>query len=299
MSVIVDYYKDLMYNRNDPRTQNWFLISSPGPLLLLIFSYIYFSVSLGPRLMRNRKPFDLRKTLIIYNFIQVLLSIYIVHEALMSGWLHDYSYTCQPVDYSNNPQALRMAKGVYFYFACKLIELLDTLFFVMRKKQRQISFLHVYHHAMMPICAWIGVRFVPGGHATLLGLINSFIHVLMYTYYMLSAFGPNMQKFLWWKRHLTSLQLVQFTIIFFHNLQVLVTNCNYPKPLSFLLCINAALFIYLFGSFYVKTYNVQKRQDKDKGLAYNNHITNGHVKTNGHSTNLVANGHAKTNDKSD
>ena len=115
---------------------------------------------------------------------------------------------------------IQMARGVYAYFVCKLIELLDTVFFVMRKKQRQISFLHVYHHGMMPICAWIGVRFVPGGHGTLLGVINSFIHILMYTYYMLSAFGPEVQKYLWWKKYLTSLQLVQFTIILVHNLLV-------------------------------------------------------------------------------
>ena len=115
-----------------------------------------------------------------------------------------------------------MARGVYMYFLCKIIELLDTVFFVLRKKQRQISFLHLYHHAMMPICAWIGVRFVPGGHGTLLGVINAFIHIIMYAYYMLSAFGPHMQKYLWWKKHLTSLQLVQFTIILYHNLQVCI-----------------------------------------------------------------------------
>ena len=30
----------------------------------------------------------------------------------------------------------------------------------------------------------------------------------MYTYYMLSAMGPQYQKYLWWKKHLTLLQLV-------------------------------------------------------------------------------------------
>ena len=150
-----------------------------------------------------------------------------------------------------------MAKGVYAYFICKLIELLDTVFFVLRKKQRQISFLHIYHHAMMPICAWIGVRYVPGGHGTLLGVINSFIHIIMYTYYMLSAFGPQVQKYLWWKKYLTSLQLVQFTIILFHSAQVLFTDCNYPKPLAFLLTINAFFFIYLFGSFYIRNYTTK------------------------------------------
>nr|CAD7434096.1 unnamed protein product [Timema monikensis] len=27
---------------------------------------------------------------------------------LMSGWLKDYSYKCQPIDYSDNPIALRV-----------------------------------------------------------------------------------------------------------------------------------------------------------------------------------------------
>lgn len=38
-----------------------------------------------------------------------------------------------------------------------------------------------------------------GGHGTLLGLINSFIHVIMYAYYLLAAMGPQYQKYLWWK----------------------------------------------------------------------------------------------------
>jgi len=31
-------------------------------------------------------------------------------------------------------------------------------------------------------------------------MLNCFIHTLMYAYYMLSAFGPHMQKYLWWKK---------------------------------------------------------------------------------------------------
>lgn len=38
--------------------------------------------------------------------------------------------------------------------------------------------------------------------------INSFIHVVMYSYYGLAAFGPHMQKYLWWKKYLTIMQMV-------------------------------------------------------------------------------------------
>lgn len=182
-----------------------------------------------------------------------------------------------------------MAHGVYMYFMCKLIELLDTVFFVLRKKNRQITFLHLYHHSMMPIFCWIGVKFVAGGHGTLLGVINSFIHIIMYTYYMLSAFGPNIQKYLWWKKYLTILQIVQFIIIFLHNFQMLFTSCNFPKPLSFLLTINTGLFIYMFGSFYVNNYRKSnmRRELKTSG-AINGAINN--------ATNSVVNGNAISNE---
>ncbi|KZC08760.1 Elongation of very long chain fatty acids protein 1 [Dufourea novaeangliae] len=227
---------------------------------MIVVSYIYFSTSAGPRYMRDKKPYDLRNVMIVYNFIQVLFSVYLVYEGLVSGWLSDYSYTCQPVDYSNNPNTLRMMRAVHFYFMCKLIELLDTVFFVLRKKNRQITFLHIYHHSLMPICAWIGCRYLPNGHGTLLGVINAFIHVIMYMYYMLSSMGPHMNKYLWWKKHLTTLQLIQFSIIFVHNIQMFFNGCNYPKFISFLLTLNSLLFIYMFGSFYMANYVKGQKQ---------------------------------------
>ncbi|XP_017763319.1 PREDICTED: elongation of very long chain fatty acids protein AAEL008004-like [Eufriesea mexicana] len=272
MSGIVEWYKDLMYNKNHPKTKDWFLASGPGPLMIILVSYVYFSVSAGPRYMKDKKPYDLRNVLIVYNFIQVMLSMYLLYEGLMSGWLYDYDYFCQPVDYSDSPQAIRMASIVHFYFMCKLIELLDTVFFVLRKKNRQISGLHVYHHALMPICAWIGTRFLPNGHATFLGVINAFIHIIMYLYYMLSSIGPHMNKYLWWKKYLTSLQLIQFCMIFVHNLQIFFNGCNFPKSMAFLLMLNSVIFIYMFGSFYIENY-IKSKQRTNKAFEKNAKIT--------------------------
>ncbi|XP_031826921.1 very long chain fatty acid elongase 7 [Nomia melanderi] len=276
MSSLVEYYKDLVYNRKDPRTADMFLMSSPGPLIMIIVTYIYFSTNIGPRYMRDKKPYELRNVMILYNFSQVLLSMYLFYEGMVSGWLHDYSFTCQPVDYSNNPTALRMTRAVHLYFMSKLVELLDTVFFVLRKKNRQISGLHVFHHSLMPVAAWIGCKWLPNGHGTLLGLINTFIHVIMYTYYMLSSIGPHMNKYLWWKKYLTMLQLIQFTIIFFHSAQIFFNGCNYPKVVTFLLCLNSLIFIYLFGAFYVNSYIKSQAANKKQRTA----IGNGNVTDN-------------------
>jgi hypothetical protein len=48
----------------------------------------------------------------------------------------------------------------------------------------------------------------PGGHSTFFGMLNTFVHIFMYTYYLFAALGPRFQKYLWWKKYLTVLQMV-------------------------------------------------------------------------------------------
>lgn len=50
---------------------------------------------------------------------------------------------------------------------------------------------------------------VSAEQAVLLGVLNSFVHTIMYIYYFLAGLGPEVQKYLWWKRYLTKLQLVR------------------------------------------------------------------------------------------
>lgn len=64
----------------DLRTENWLLMSSPLPQTIIIAAYIYFVTSLGPRIMENRKAFDLKGVLIVYNFGVVALSLYMCYE---------------------------------------------------------------------------------------------------------------------------------------------------------------------------------------------------------------------------
>lgn len=47
-----------------------------------------------------------------------------------------------------------------------------------------------------------------GGHVALFGTINAFVHVVMYFYYLLTAVDASYKKSIWWKRHITELQLV-------------------------------------------------------------------------------------------
>lgn len=64
----------------DPRTNDWPLMKSPVPGVSIILLYLYFVNVAGPRFMKDRKPYQMKTTLIVYNFLQVLVSVYIFVE---------------------------------------------------------------------------------------------------------------------------------------------------------------------------------------------------------------------------
>uniref|UniRef100_A0A1A7WF25 Elongation of very long chain fatty acids protein 7 n=1 Tax=Iconisemion striatum TaxID=60296 RepID=A0A1A7WF25_9TELE len=269
-------YDEFMHNA-DSRTENWLMMSSPIPPTIIITAYIYFVTSLGPRIMENRKAFDLKGILIVYNFSVVVLSLYMIYEFVMSGWGTGYSFRCDLVDYSESPQGIRMAATCWLYYMSKFIEMLDTVFFVLRKKNSQVTFLHVYHHSIMPFTWWFGVRFSAGGMGTFHALLNCFVHVVMYTYYGLTAMGPNYQKYLWWKKYLTTIQLIQFVMVSSHISQYFfIKDCHYQFPVFiYIIGLYGLIFLFLFINFWYHAYTKGKRLPKVLRAQSWSHHTNG------------------------
>lgn len=62
---------------SDGRVENLPLIGSPFPILALLGAYVYFVTILGPKLMQNRKAYDLKSIIQIYNFFQIVSNLYI------------------------------------------------------------------------------------------------------------------------------------------------------------------------------------------------------------------------------
>ncbi|XP_055678077.1 elongation of very long chain fatty acids protein AAEL008004 [Lutzomyia longipalpis] len=242
----------------DDRAKGYPLMDNPLPTLALVVAYLAYVLIIGPLYMRDRKPLQLKNTLIYYNACQVLLSGYMFYEHLMSGWLFDYNLRCQTVDYSDSQQSRRMLNLCYIYYLSKLSEFADTIFFVLRKKKSQVTWLHLYHHSLTPIEAFILVRFLAGGNATFPNILNNFVHVCMYFYYMVAAMGAQYQKFLWWKKYMTELQIAQFILCIAHTIRALVSDCQFPPVISALLLLNASIFFVLFMNFYIQNYNKQR-----------------------------------------
>ncbi|XP_069158677.1 very long chain fatty acid elongase 7-like isoform X1 [Procambarus clarkii] len=257
--VILSYmYGDLTVSRQltpDPRQHSWLLMTSPLPTIAACLLYVATVTWWGPRYMTSRNPLpNLRKVMMAYNAFQVVFSARIFWEAGMGGWFGSYSLLCQTCDFSDNPQAVRMVHAGYWYLFSKFVDFTDTVFFVLNKKNKHVSLLHVVHHALMPVCMWYGIRYYAGGHTTLMILLNAFVHTVMYSYYLLAAMGPRVRPFLWWKKYLTTLQIVQFTVVILQNLMVMFVECAIPSVLLAWVSGMALLFFILFTDFYIREY---------------------------------------------
>ncbi|KAK0052069.1 elongation of very long chain fatty acids protein 4-like isoform X2, partial [Biomphalaria pfeifferi] len=136
-------------------------------------------------------------------------------------------------------------------FYSKVIELLDTVFFILRKKFKQVTFLHVYHHVMTTFCFWFGARFIPNGPVIIFPFLNCFVHVIMYTYYALTSIGYSL---LTWKKYLTKIQLVQFLAFLVPSVLYQLYDCPFARMYFSLVLFYVITLMILFTNFYIKAY---------------------------------------------
>ncbi|XP_061390104.1 elongation of very long chain fatty acids protein 7-like [Musca vetustissima] len=241
----------------DETIDRWFLMSSPGPVFSIVAVYLLFVLKIGPTFMKNRKPYQLKNIMIVYNAFQVCYSIWMCRTSIREGRIAETLMSKKCEIHRTREQSLALYSGAWFYFFSKIIDLLDTVFFVLRKKQNQVTFLHVYHHTITALFSWMYLKYAPGEQGVVIGILNSGVHIVMYFYYMVAAMGPQYQKYLWWKKYMTSIQLIQFVLIMAYMVTIALKGCNMPKSLTFFFIANTMIFLYLFGNFYKRTYKTK------------------------------------------
>lgn len=58
----------------DPRQDGFYLVKKPVNMVLLLAFYWFMATKGAKYLMKNQKPFELKRILIVYNLVQVILS---------------------------------------------------------------------------------------------------------------------------------------------------------------------------------------------------------------------------------
>jgi elongation of very long chain fatty acids protein 4 len=244
-----------------PATSTSFLLwANIGYLTLTFLLYAYMS--------RREQPFrckPFKTILLVYNFLCVLLAGYVVWgivTVLTSSPGHRFvcNPTVTPGSAEDDGNAAFMAKVFWVFYAQKFWEFLDTLFFILRKSFRQVTFLHVFHHCSINIVVGLILPFEFNGDMYLPILLNATVHVLMYTHYLVSALGMSTP----WKAYLTSMQLVQFVCIATQSGISLYRgdSCGAPYFGKILMVAYMSSMLLLFGNFFLRAYVLKKPSTK-------------------------------------
>lgn len=167
-------------------------------------------VRYGIDFMKKRKPLNIKQLVVLYDAAMVIFNAYIVKEVLEVAVKERFFFKCNSVDYYAHKDHNKLQRSLWLFHYSKLIECLDTVFFILSGKIRLVTWLHIYHHCTMIPFTCMMAKWIPSGHVFTLVMTNGSVHVIMYTYYALAALGPAWRKYLWWKRYLTIIQMIQF-----------------------------------------------------------------------------------------
>lgn len=267
----------------DPRTRDFPIAGNPVFVFTLMVTYLYVAKIDGPRWMKHRQPFQIINLVRVYDILMVFLNakylwVFLSHTYLPGG---RYSLLCQGIARTMDPAESEVYRHGGWYVLVRYADYLDTIFFIMRKKFNQLTNLHVIHHSLVVFNAWFWFLFAPEGQPALGLCMNAFVHIVMYTYYFLSTFGPEVRKHLWWKRYLTRIQIWQFLIFIAHMSIPLFIDCGFPRYLIPFAIAQVLLVLGLFVNFYYSTYiapnksavegnaNAAKMQNDDGSMKQN------------------------------
>ncbi|KAF9586106.1 hypothetical protein BGW38_009641 [Lunasporangiospora selenospora] len=246
-----------------------------NPFHVLVISLLYLAaIFVGIQIMKNLDRFEAKTFSLLHNFCLVSISAYMCGGVLYEAYKGNYGLFENLADHT--AKGLPMAKMIWLFYFSKIMEFVDTMIMVVKKNNRQISFLHVYHHCSIFMIWWLVTFIAPNGEAYFSAALNSFIHVIMYGYYFLSALGFKQVAFV--KFYITKSQMTQFCMMSIQSMwnmyaQKVLGRPGYPFFITAMLWFYMWTMLGLFYNFYRKNSQLAKAakaakaaEDKNKKL---------------------------------
>lgn len=138
---------------------SWFLMGSPLPIVVILCLYFTF-LNLGPKIMKERKPFKLTPVIRLYNIFQFVSCIAFSYKAYEFRYnVLETTWKCLSFEEYFHGSMVEVFTFYWYFMLLRTSELVETIFFILRKKHDQVSFLHVYHHVSTIIFLYIFNRY--------------------------------------------------------------------------------------------------------------------------------------------
>ena len=210
-----------------------------------------------------KDPQWLKNLVFLHNVFLVVLSAYMSGGIVNEVYKNGYSIWGSPY----NEKETELARFILIFTLSKLYEYLDTVIMVLKGNMYQVTFLHCYHHVSVSFFWWMAYYIMPGGEGWLGAALNSFVHVIMYSYYLLATLSSNnpnfRKKYLWWGKYLTTFQMLQFVENGLHCVYML-RNKTYSAVMAKFGVYYMVTLLFLFGNFFVRKYILGGSKSKAK-----------------------------------
>jgi hypothetical protein len=202
--------------------------------------------------MEGRSP--IRRTifeiLVVYNMTQMLLNVYVFLNLLWEARAKGFKYPWgNKFQYTKEGHSLGYI--IWLHYHCCQLELLDTVFVVIRKKFQKLTFLHVWLRVMNMWGWFFACRYACGGDTYFPAAVNAATRAAVYAFYSISLVAKKGMPLLR-KARVTGLQIFQFGVCAMHALYCLYSFWNDEIPrallvLYFLVMMNGLM---LFSDFH-------------------------------------------------
>jgi len=214
---------------------------------VLVFAGVFYLLSIVvlKEFMQSREKYTLAGFMRLYNTAQVVLCAYMIFGFARS------SFAFPNVFGINSNFTADTEWFVFVHYASKYLDFFDTWIMILKKNYRQLSFLHIYHHASI-LLVWGGLLNLGQGNGTAYfgAAINSVIHLIMYSHYLYTSFGL-VNPF---KKFITQAQLTQFGLCLLHAVLAVTFEEKLNAHLAWVQFAYHISMLVLFLNFYEKTY---------------------------------------------
>ncbi|CAG9803632.1 unnamed protein product [Chironomus riparius] len=259
---------EIFYNNADARIRDKIFMGTPYILISIYLFYVLFTANFLPKFMENRKPLNYDVLMSSLDAILCVVASYFFLHALV-GWMYFYNWTCQPIDRSDIWLSNNELRLTHAFLVSKFLYILQSIVLVICKKDSPFAAYLLYHHTLFPIMLWFGINFYPGGHATFVGLINSFVHVNTTVMRFMAIKFPK-SGFRTYQRLIhVCLNVFQYIAVFCHSsLLFFLHDCEVPKILGAYEIVCATIIAVFYKKFVINAKNnrsvVKQFDDNEK-----------------------------------
>lgn len=112
--------------------------------------------------MENKKPWNYR---LFMSFVDIFLWIRSLSFMLIGFYLFGflYSWTCQPIDYSDTQIGNFIVDIGHYFILSQLIYMMQSVVFVTCQRNKSVGTYLLIHHIIFPLGTWLVLNMYPGG----------------------------------------------------------------------------------------------------------------------------------------